>query len=389
MNFTELGLTDTLLRSAEHFKEPTEIQQQAIPLVLEGKDVIAESATGSGKTLAFAARILQATQKGNGIQALILTPTRELCVQVAEALKEFSKYAPLNIVQVYGGVSINPQMHDLRTAEIVVATPGRLLDHMSRGTINLTHVNTLILDEADRMLDMGFLPDVERIITECPRERQTLLFSATVSTDILHLSKNYMNNPEKVTVNNAVDPSKLSQIYYDVPDKAKFSLLVHLLHKESAGLSMIFCSSRSNTDFVHNNLKMEGFKVLGIHGGFSQAKRNKIMEHFHAGKANILVCTDVAARGLDIQGVSHVYNYDIPSECKDYIHRIGRTARAGSAGKAINILASRDHENFSRVLRDLDATVKKLDTPQTKRIAIRWKQTPRRNGFRKSFPRRR
>jgi ATP-dependent RNA helicase DeaD len=379
--FQKLGICESLLKSIkEHnFEKPSEIQEKTIPLVLEGKDIIAGASTGSGKTLAFGSAILQNTKRDFGIQALVLTPTRELAEQNSKALIRFSKHNPLRITAIYGGVSINPQMDDLDRSEVVIGTPGRILDHLSRGTIELKHLKILVLDEADRMLDMGFREDVEKIISQCPKKRQTLLFSATISEDIAKLAHRYMKDPIEISAEQYVDPTKLTQVYYDVDDKEKYSLLVNLLEKEKAKLIMVFCNTRRNVDFVANNLKLSGIDALPIHGGFSQEKRTKIMEKFNNQRVQILVCTDVAARGLDIKGVSHVYNYDIPKESKEYIHRIGRTARAGKEGKVINIVASRDYENFRNVIKDdsIKITPEKLEFIQ--RVSLRW--LPERRGF--------
>ncbi len=377
--FKKLGITKSILEiiEKEKFETPTEIQVKSIPLAIAGKDIIAGSATGSGKTLAFGAGIIQNSVKGHGIQALILTPTRELADQISQALKKFAKGRSLRILAIYGGVGINPQIHRLETADIVVGTPGRILDHLQRKTIELRDVKTLILDEADRMLDMGFKDDVERIIGQCPKKRQTLLFSATISSEIARISRNYMNNPVKISAETYVDASKLSQEYYDVPENMKFSLLAHLLRDEKAGLVMIFCNTRRNVDFVANNLKLLGVDSMPIHGGFSQDKRTKTINRFHSKESYVLVCTDVAARGLDIPNVSHVYNYDIPKDSKEYIHRVGRTARAGKEGKVINILTRPDHDNFTRVLRDNELKIKKLKTPEISRAKIGWKEEPR------------
>ncbi len=370
--FNELGISAPILRaiSEEKFTEPTEIQEKAIPPVISGKDVIAESATGSGKTLAFGCGILQHAVRGKGIQALILTPTRELAEQNGRALKIFSRYQPLHIAMVYGGVAIGPQIDALRTADIVVGTPGRILDHLEQRTLRLTNVNTLVLDEADRMLDMGFIEDVERIISQCPKKRQTLLFSATISSDIAHLARKHLHEPIRVSARSQVDPKKLVQVYYDVLDNLKFSLLAHLLKQEQGGLVMVFCNTRRNTDFVAKNLTNQGINATAIHGGLSQAKRNSIMKMFHSKSVYVLVCTDVAARGLDIPGVSHVYNYDAPNDDNQYIHRIGRTARAGKEGIAINLVSSRDHENFSRIVRDNAVKIRKEVTPQVERVKL-------------------
>ena len=370
--FRKLGISDLVLKviQEENFREPTEIQRRTIPLVLEGRDVIAGSATGSGKTLIFGSGIIQNSERGRGIQSLILTPTRELAEQVTRALSKFSAYKPLRITAVYGGVAIDPQIERLKTADVVVGTPGRVLDHISRRTIDLGKVKILVLDEADRMLDMGFIEDVQKIIRICPRNRQTLLFSATITMDVADLAQKYMINPVRISIENYVDSSKLRQVYYDVPDNLKFSLLVHLLKHEGGGLVMVFCNTRRYVDFIAENLKRAGVDATATHGGLTQDRRNRVMERFHSNKVYVLVCTDVAARGLDINGVSHVYNYDIPKDSKQYIHRIGRTARAGKHGKAISILSSRDYDNFRRVLRDSELDVEKEEVPYIKRINI-------------------
>ncbi len=383
--FRKLGIIEPIIKviSEERFDGATEIQEKAIPLVLEGKDVIAGSATGSGKTLVFAAGIIQNCEKGKGIQALILTPTRELTIQITKELMKFSKYKHLQVIPVYGGVSINPQIDGLRAADIVVGTPGRMTDHIQRTTIRLDRVKILVLDEADRMLDMGFQEDVEKIIRQCPAQRQTLLFSATITNDVAHLSRKYMRDAVKISARPDVDPSKLKQGFYDVPDNMKFSLLVHLLKHEHTGLVMVFCNSRRTADFVSKNLNSAGIDAQAIHGGFTQGKRERTMERFHSAKAYVLVCTDVAARGLDIKGVSHIYNYDVPRDSKDYIHRIGRTARAGEEGKAITLLSQRDYENFSRVERDNKVKVEREELPQIERIQISWReQSQSRGNFR-------
>ena len=370
--FEKLGLDEAILKVivAEKFEKPSEIQAKSIPIILEGKDVMAVSATGSGKTLAFAAGIIHDAKKGAGVQAVILTPTRELAEQVSDSFKTFSQFKKLRILPVYGGVSINAQIQGLKQADVVVATPGRMLDHIQRNTINLSKVSTLVFDEADRMLDMGFIDDVKKITNKCPRNRQTLLFSATLSKKVYSLAKGYMKNPESVSVESRVDPKKLSQCFYDVQDNLKFSLLVHLLKNEHGGLVMVFCNTQRNTDFVAKNLKKQGLDASAIHGGLTQDKRTRILRNFNSSDMHVLVCTDVAARGLDIKGVSHVYNYDVPNESDNYIHRIGRTARAGSEGKAITILASRDYGNFRKVISDTGVKVAKEDVPAVERVKI-------------------
>ncbi|WP_052402698.1 DEAD/DEAH box helicase [Methanococcoides methylutens] len=393
-SFKNLGIEEAILRSIEekNFEAPTEIQSMAIPLILEGKDIIGGAATGSGKTLAFGCGIIQKIETGRGIKALVLTPTRELAEQVHNSLKEFSRHKRLKIASIYGGVAIGPQMRQLEKADIVVATPGRLLDHIGRGTIDLDNVEMLVLDEADRMLDMGFIDDVEDIVKECPEERQTLLFSATVSKDIKYLSRKYMNEPQKVFAKAHVDPEKLEQVYYDVPKPIKFSLLVHLLKKEKSGLVMVFCNTRSNVDFVQKNLRKNDIDAIAIHGGHTQAKRKSTLHKFHSSEAHALVCTDVAARGLDIPHVSHVYNYDIPDDVNEYVHRIGRTARAGKEGKVINVLTDREADAFQKLVRHhRKFTITKEVVPDVERVVIKDEKDKRhdRNSFKKSGGRRR
>ena len=371
-SFRKLGLSEQILKLLKiaGFSKPSEIQEKVIPLVLAGKDVIGGSATGSGKTLAFGTGILEKIQKEKGSQVLILTPTRELAEQVGNVFIRFGSYKRLNVAIVYGGVNINPQIRDLRSSEIIVGTPGRILDHLQRGTINLTSLKVLILDEADRMMDMGFIHDVEKIIRNCPKERQTLLFSATISADVEHVAEKHMKNPVRVSAESYITPGKLKQIYYDVPKNLKFSLLVHLLKREVYGLGMVFCNPRHNTNFVANNLKNLSIDAMAIHGGLLQKKRTSVMEKFTERKVYVLVCTDIAARGLDIKGISHVYNYDIPKTSKDYIHRIGRTARAGKEGIAINLLSERDYDNFRNVLKDGSLIIEKEEVPRIEMVRM-------------------
>ena len=373
-NFTKLGLSTELTDVLREFgfKEPSEIQEKAIPIALAGQDIIGGSATGSGKTLVFASPILENLKPNKQIQTLVLTPTRELAEQVATAIRNFGKNKKLEVSAIYGGVNIGPQIRKLSITDVLVGTPGRIIDHINRGTLRLDNIKFLVLDEVDRMFDMGFQKDVEKIISYCPKERQTMMFSATISQDIDYLSKKYTKNPVEISVNSYVDPSKLKQIYYDVPDNKKFSLLVHLLKQEDSNFVLVFCSTRRNVDFVSDNLIRIGIKAKAIHGGLDQRKRLRVLDEFKKQGVGVLVCTDVAARGLDIQGISHVYNYDVCSDSKDYIHRIGRTARAGKEGKAITILANRDYENFSSLTRadEIDIAPEKLPQLEIVRIKI-------------------
>ncbi|MBN1645096.1 DEAD/DEAH box helicase [Candidatus Woesearchaeota archaeon] len=371
--FRNFGLSHELFNTIEQlgFTQPTQIQEKSIPHILSGKDVIGESATGSGKTLAFGCGIVENVIPKQGLQTLILTPTRELADQVKDVIQKLSYTKQLKIISIYGGVSMNPQIDALRKADVVVATPGRLLDHLQRKTINTTRIKLLVLDEADRMFDMGFVEDVEKIIRGCPKKRQTLFFSATISSRVKRLADKYMAKPTSVWAKKQVDPDKLTQIYYNVSRNAKLSLLSHLLLNERAGLVMVFCNSRKNTEFVAKNLKANRISAITIHGGLAQNKRTKAIELFNTAKVGVLVCTDVAARGLDIESVSHIYNYDIPKDAKDYIHRIGRTARAGETGRVVNLLSDYDHDNFTRILQEYKTfKITNVQMPEVGRIKI-------------------
>lgn len=381
--FENFKLSDPLLNAIKKlgFEKPTQIQEMSIPPIMEGKDIFGESATGSGKTLAFGCGIVNKVIPRGGVQALVLTPTRELAEQVKDHLSQLS--SQLKFIAVYGGVSINRQIYDLQTAEVVVATPGRLLDHLQRGTIDNSKVKVLVLDEADRMFDMGFIDDVKKIIQTCPTKRQTLFFSATLSLGIKELANEFMDNPVEVSAKIQVDPSKLKQTYYDVPKNLKLSLLVHLLEHENQGLVMVFCNTRRTTEFVYKNLKANKVDAISIHGGLSQNKRTRTIKLFNEAKVGVLVCTDVAARGLHINNVSHIINYELPNDPTDYIHRIGRTARAGEEGKVVNLLCDRDYDSFSRIL-DVyqEFSVENVKTPYLKRVqTVRVEDRQRRRPF--------
>jgi ATP-dependent RNA helicase DeaD len=384
--FEKLGLSKEVLSVLQEagFKTPSEIQEKTIPLALAGKDIIGGSATGSGKTLVFACPIIENIQPDRSIQSLILTPTRELAEQVAKSIKQFSKNKILNILPVYGGVDIEQQIRRLRSADVVVGTPGRILDHLKRRTINLNNVKILVLDEVDRMFDMGFSRDVELILHQCPKQRQTMMFSATISPDVEYLARKHTINPVKVTAESYVDASKLKQIYYDAPQGQKFSLLVHLLKIDIQELVMVFCNTRRNVEFVFKNLNKSGIRAEAIHGGLTQNNRTKVLEEFKKKVIKVLVCTDVAGRGLDIKGVTNIYNYNTPLVSTDYIHRIGRTARAGEKGKVVNILSSEDYLLFRKIMEDdsIKEAMKEEKLPEFKIVNI----LP---DFRKSFAPRR
>lgn len=387
MNFTDFALHPSLIQAIQHmgYEEPTEIQKLAIPLVIEGKDIVAQSSTGSGKTAAFGLPILQKIQHGNGVQVLVLTPTRELCVQVATALQDFGKHLNVKTIAVYGGVGIDAQIRAIQSADIVVGTPGRILDHLDRDTIRFDDVKFLVLDEADKMFEMGFIEDVEDIIQTIPEDRQTLLFSATIAPKVHALVKNYMKSPASVKANTYVDPTALKQTFYDVPSSEKFSLLVHLLKNKTKGLSIVFCATRQQTDIVAKNLHDHGVEALAIHGGLTQNKRNRALDSLKNENIDVLVATDVAARGLDIKNITHVYNYSVPKTPEEYIHRIGRTARAGSSGDAVTLLSRNDYENFDRVLSNFSIKITPMPLPDFPRVPFRFNE----NRQQRRFPSRR
>ncbi len=370
MKFSELKLNPVLVKALEQQQliEPTQIQEKCIPLIHEGKDVVGQSGTGSGKTLAFGLPLLEKIQPRAGIQALIITPTRELCVQVATVLQDFAKPMHLNVVQVYGGVSLEPQAQGLRRSEIVVGTPGRILDHLNRRNMDFTPLKYLVLDEADKMFEMGFQEDVEEIMRYLPKTRQTLLFSATISEPVYQVMQRHLRQPVTIKTNIYVDKSLLHQGYYNVPIRDKFSLLAHLIKHKTTGLSIVFCATRDEVSIVAYNLKKNGIDAMAIHGGLTQNRRLNALEALKNQNISVLVATDVAARGLDIKNVTHVYNYDVPKTSEEYIHRIGRTARAGAEGDAVTLLADRDHDNFRRVLHDRTLKIEELEIPSFEKV---------------------
>ncbi|MFA6888114.1 MAG: DEAD/DEAH box helicase [Candidatus Woesearchaeota archaeon] len=360
---------------------PTLIQEKAIPLVMSGKDVIGISRTGSGKTAAFVVPILQTMTQEKGVQALIVVPTRELAVQIMGEIQKFGKYMHCTVAAVYGGVSLNNQIFEIQKSAIIVGTPGRLLDHLTRGTLPLSKTKIVVLDEADKMAEMGFIEDISRILDATPHTRQTLLFGATISDEISHLRKKYMKTPETVKAEMKVE--FLEQYYYNIPMREKFSLLVHLLKKEQAKKIIIFCSSRSTVEMLAKNLRLNSITADMIHGKLSQHRRLQVIDHFNKGKQDILIASAVAARGLDIKEVSHVYNYDLSRDPQEYVHRVGRTARAGEAGKAITLLTDRDHEVFSQILRRYDVKINLL--PKEEFPLLPFQTQPRQSFGRRSM----
>lgn len=365
MKFEELNLKLELHKAVQRmgFTEATEIQAKCIPVVLSGKDLVGQSQTGSGKTAAFGLPILNSIETGQGIQAIILTPTRELCVQVHDIMRQMAQFMKIRIASVYGGVSINPQIDELKRAEIVVGTPGRVMDHLERRTMDLRKVRYFVLDEADRMLEMGFIDDIKRILRSVPKDRQSLMFSATMPSEIKRIVQHDFKNPVFITGQKHVDTKLLKQIYYNLNPNEKFAVLVHLL-KEKQGVALVFCATRREVDLVTDNLKKQGINAVAIHGGLTQSKRLNVVDMIKNEKVKTLVATDVAARGLDIRNITHVFNYDLPKTPEEYTHRIGRTARMGDEGEAITLLTHADYDNFSRILANRRIKIMRMDKPK-------------------------
>jgi len=330
---------------------PTPVQQASIPLLRSGSDLIAQAQTGTGKTAAFGIPAAELVDpEARGIQVLALTPTRELAVQVSEELTRLGKYRGIKLVSVYGGVSMKAQIDKIPHSSIVVGTPGRVLDLARRGMLDLSTVSFLVLDEADRMLDMGFLPDVERIIRATPRGRQTALFSATVTPLVRRLGVRYMRNPESVMITpEERTVSTVRQLYYEVAERDKVHALLEVIEREQPHSALIFCHTQMATDRVSRRMTQMGMPARAIHARLSQPERERTLAEFREGKVKFLVATNLAARGLDILHVSHVFNYDVPEDAETYVHRIGRTARMGREGTAVTFVAEWDDEAFQAV----------------------------------------
>lgn len=370
IKFSDLGISEEILRAVEEmgYTTPSPIQSQAIPFVLEGRDVIGQAQTGTGKTAAFAIPIIDLVDpEFNRPQAIILCPTRELAVQVEGEIQKLAKYhKKISSVAIYGGESIDKQIRTLKKGvQIVVGTPGRVQDHMDRGTLRLEDAGIIVLDEADEMLDMGFRDDIEAILQEMPEERQTVFFSATMAKPIMDLTRKYQTNPEIIKVaKNELTVSKIDQVYYEVKPSLKMELMVRLMNINNYALSVVFCNTKRMTDEVTEALGARGILAEALHGDLSQAQRDKVMGKFRKGLCTVLVATDVAARGIDVDNVEAVFNFDIPLDEEYYVHRIGRTGRAGKSGTAITFITGRRE---TMKLRDLErytkASINKMTPP--------------------------
>jgi len=374
MSFEALGLRAELVRavSEKGYSQATPIQQQAIPAILEGRDLMGGAQTGTGKTAGFTLPLLQglmSSGKPHGgkekrqckVRALVLTPTRELAAQVADSVTSYGKYLPLKSTAVFGGVNINPQMHKLRKGvDILVATPGRLLDHVRQQTVDLSHVEILVLDEADRMLDMGFIHDIRVIIGRLPKQKQTLMFSATFSQEIKKLASDLLNAPVLVEVarhNTAAE--RVSQVVHPVDKNRKRELLSYLIGSNNWRQVLVFTRTKHGANRLSEQLCEDGITSTAIHGNKTQGARTKALADFKAGKVRVLVATDIAARGLDIDQLPHVINFDLPMVAEDYVHRIGRTGRAGNEGEALSLMCVDEH----KLLKEIERLIKR-DIPR-------------------------
>jgi ATP-dependent RNA helicase DeaD len=358
-------MSTEIVRSLDEngFDMPFPIQETAIPFILKGIDVIGQAHTGTGKTAAFSLPILSKLKRNGPVQALIVAPTRELAVQITTEINKFAKYINIKAASIYGGQSINLQLDQLkRGVQIVVATPGRLIDHLKRGSIQLDDVRFVVLDEADRMLDMGFIDDIKFILFYVSEDRQTCLFSATMPPEILRLAQDYMKEPQEIRLNEEeLSLDTIDQSYLIVHENEKFKHLCNFIRKRDHKQTIVFAATKHRTQRLAAELKQEGFKAITIHGDLSQKQRDIAMYRFKKGNEDILVATDIAARGIDVPAIGHVINYDIPEDPLMYFHRIGRTARAGATGRAISLVSQDRVENFGRILRQTQHRIRKLN----------------------------
>ena len=364
--FEDLPLSQEIINGIEElgFRNLFPIQAQAIMPLLEGKDVIGQAQTGTGKTAAFGIPMVERLNpKIKSVQGLVLEPTRELAIQVAEHINRIGKYASFKVLPVYGGKPIQNQIYALeRGVHIVVGTPGRIIDHLKRGTLDLASVKVVILDEADRMLDMGFIDDIEYILSNVPVNRQTSLFSATIDQSVMNVCDRYMRKPEKILVSkDEIALTQIDQYYMVVNPRNKFQVLCNVLDENHIERAIIFCKTRIGTNMLADRLERQGYDAKPLHGGFTQAQRDSVSDSFRKGRLKFLVATDVAARGLDIQGITHIINYDIPLDALVYFHRIGRTARMGGEGTAITLVGYGEIPELDRIKALTKTSIEQLE----------------------------
>ncbi|WP_234122799.1 DEAD/DEAH box helicase [Clostridium hydrogenum] len=369
--FNDLNLNENVLKSIDDmgFEEPSQIQAEAIPVVLDGYDMIGQAQTGTGKTLAFGAPVISKIadqEREENVQALILTPTRELAIQITDELTRISKYSKTKILPVYGGQSIDRQVKALkRGVNVVVGTPGRIKDHITRRTIKFDRVKFLVLDEADEMLDMGFIDDIETIIKSTNPERQTMLFSATMPQPIKRLASKYMKSEVKhiAIVKNSLTVDKIKQFYFEVKNKDKFETLCRIIDADEPESSIIFCKTKKGVDELVESMQGRGYNVEGMHGDMNQNQRINTLKKFKSNTLDFLVATDVAARGIDVHDISHVINYDIPQDIESYVHRIGRTGRANKEGIAYSLVTPKEYMMLKQIEKFTKSKIKRKDIP--------------------------
>lgn len=377
LSFVDLGLPDAILKAVKDqgFEEPTPIQSLAIPLLRDGKDVIGQAHTGTGKTAAYGIPIIEKVDPaGKQPQALVLCPTRELAIQVSEELRKLAKYRRgIIILPVYGGQPIERQLHALRTGvQVVIATPGRLLDHLDRRSISLQSVRVVVLDEGDEMLDMGFRDDIEAILKKVPRERQTVLFSATMPQQIIDLAAKYLRDPRTIRVmHDQLTVPKIEQSYFEVRESGKLDVLSSLIDLYDPDLTLIFCNTKRRVDELVNHLQARGYLAEGLHGDMSQSQRERVMAKFRSGGIDILVATDVAARGIDVEDIDIVVNYDVPQDPEYYIHRIGRTGRAGKEGRSFLFVNGKELWKLREIQRYAKIRIAQQAVPKAHEISTR------------------
>lgn len=343
LKFSEFDISGEINRALDDmgFEGTTPIQALTLPVTLDGMDVVGEAQTGTGKTAAFAIPLLENLEPERVPQALVICPTRELCLQVTDEIRRIGKYLNVRVLAVYGGQGIGGQIAELRRGvHVIVATPGRLIDHIERGTVDLGSVSTVVLDEADEMLNMGFIEDIERILSHVPERRQTLLFSATISKPVLGIAERYMRSPQILRVEKKHSP-RIDEFYFKTREEDKVELLDWILTSNDIRMGLIFCNTKRRVQRLRKQLSRMGYSVDEIHGDLSQSKRERVMERFRKGRFNLLIATDVAARGIHVPDVEVVVNYDLPFENEYYVHRIGRTGRAGSSGKSFTLVVGR------------------------------------------------
>ncbi|WP_412734055.1 DEAD/DEAH box helicase [Halalkalibacterium halodurans] len=379
IKFNELQIGEEIKKAIIEmgFEEPSPIQAKAIPAILAGGDVIGQAQTGTGKTAAFGIPVVEKVTTGRHVQALILTPTRELAIQVSGEIQKLSKHKKIRTLPIYGGQSIVHQIKALKQGvQVVIGTPGRIIDHLRRKTLILDHVNTVILDEADEMLDMGFIDDIESILRQVKNERQTLLFSATMPPAIKKLSRKYMNDPQTVSINRReVTAPSIDQFYYKVLERNKLDSLCRIIDSEQIDLGILFCRTKKGVAELTEALQARGYIADGLHGDLTQSQRDAVMRKFRDSSIEFLIATDVAARGIDVGNVSHVINYDIPQDPESYVHRIGRTGRAGRKGLALTLVTPREMKHLRSIEQEIKMSIPSQEVPTIEDVVEKQKES--------------